>query len=108
MLGFEFSNPDYLKAVLFLHKKSFYLNIWSRLVNPITGGILLFTAIYILFNLFKDNFKNSLTKNTYILILAIVIGVSSGYFFSFSLILIIPALPDASYLADGLVMISTF
>ena len=81
VLGISFATPGYAFDLFRAGSSSLDLSIWSRLVNPITGAILLFAFICTL--------ALQLRGKRYAWIAAgIALGLMSGYVFSFALAII--------------------
>jgi hypothetical protein len=78
VLGFDLISSSGLHYYLNAGVDATYLSIWTRLVNPITGGLYLF----IFLNLFRKTFDND---KYYWFPAGIVLGLMSGYYFSFAL-----------------------
>lgn len=82
VLGFDLISSSALSYLLNAGSDHTYLSIWTRLVNPITGGIYLFTFLIFLQKTFRSNRLLWLPTG-------ILLGLMTGYFFSFMLGLIL-------------------
>lgn len=79
LLGFDLFNSAGINYFLNAGSNETYLSIWTRLVNPITGGIYLFVFLI----LFKMSIENRKTISFFVS--GIVLGLMTGYYFSFAL-----------------------
>lgn len=78
ILGFDMVRFSFIKEILTGHV-GFHLSIWTRLVNPITGALFLFSFLNILLSLWeKRTWKHSIGAG-------IILGLMTGYYFSFIL-----------------------
>lgn len=78
-LGTDFIHPHYFYQVLQGAFDYPYLSLWTRLVNPITGALLFFSFLHILLSLIKRAGVVS------VVIAGILVGIQSGYIFTFIL-----------------------
>jgi len=85
MFGYDLIDYHYVAALLQGQIASTHLLLWTRLVNPITGGLLLFSFLITLWMIIKKTFRF-----THILG-GILLALMVGYFFSFGLALAILA-----------------
>lgn len=76
-LGTDFIHPHYLFQVIQGATDYPYLSLWTRLVNPITGALLLFTFLHLLLSLMR--------RPTVVLtaLAGVILGIQSGYIFTF-------------------------
>lgn len=70
-------NLGYIKNI-FDSQNPFLLSIWTRLVNPITGALLLFPFFIVLAKIRERSFQS-------IIFAGLLLGLMPGYFFSFAL-----------------------
>lgn len=76
-LGTDFIHPHYLLQVIQGATDYPYLSLWTRLVNPITGALLLFTFLHLLLSLMWR-------PTVALTVLAgVILGIQSGYIFTF-------------------------
>lgn len=76
ILGFDMVRLSFIKEIL-TGNVGFHLSIWTRLVNPITGALFLFSFLNILLSLWeKRTWKHSLFAG-------LILGLMTGYYFSF-------------------------
>ncbi|MFA6006388.1 MAG: hypothetical protein WC764_01525 [Candidatus Paceibacterota bacterium] len=89
---------DYASFFAFLKNgvHEYYASQWGRLVNPITGGIFLFLFLNIVVALISTVRKSRRTA----IIGGLVLGVMSGYFFSFFLAVVVTLLYFAWYMSQ--------
>ncbi len=80
IFGLDFVNPPYALSIVKAGSSVLYLSVWSRLVNPITGAILLFAFIGALVLHMRGR------KYAWVG-LGVTLGLMSGYIFSFALAL---------------------
>lgn len=78
-LGTDFIHPHYFLQVLQGAFDYPYLSLWTRLVNPITGALLLFSFLHILLTLRRD------TRAVLVIVAGVILGIQSGYIFTFIL-----------------------
>ena len=81
VLGIAFATPGYALELFKVGSSTLELSIWSRLVNPITGAILLFAFISALALHLRGNRRAWIGAG-------ISLGLMSGYIFSFALALV--------------------
>ena len=79
VLGYELSNVGFLREIIANTYNSLHISVWTRLVNPITGAIGFFTISYLSLTFHKKN------KSLRIIFSGLILGVMSGYIFSFAL-----------------------
>lgn len=78
-IGYDALSPSQILAVLGNQDIGLHLSLWTRPINPISGGIFLFATLLMLWSLWKN-------KNVGVAIFAgIVLGFSNSYFFSWGL-----------------------
>lgn len=82
VLGFDLISSSALSYLLNAGSDHTYLSIWTRLVNPITGGIYLFAFLVALQKTFRSD-------GFFWLLTGILLGLMTGYFFSFMLGLVL-------------------
>ncbi|MEK7531795.1 MAG: hypothetical protein AAB545_02625 [Patescibacteria group bacterium] len=85
VLGYDFVDFRSLVSLL-LRPEPFHLFLWTRLVNPITGGLILFSALLIFWELFR------LPKRVYLLLGGMLLMLSSGYVFSFGVAFVVASM----------------
>lgn len=78
LLGYDFVDAGFIFDALKNHQSLFYLSIWTRLVNPITGAVLLFAFLLSLRSIMSGKAYAWLYAGT-------ILGLMTGYIFSFSL-----------------------
>lgn len=106
-LGYELVNFREAISIFAGRYESIYLSIWSRAVNPITGGLFLFGYLASVFLLVRGK------KYAWILS-GILLSVMTGYIFSFgiavmtALVFIVAALFFGSYRTAGFLTLSVF
>lgn len=76
-LGTDFIHPHYLFQVIQGATDYPYLSLWTRLVNPITGALLLFTFLHLLLSLMR---RPTVVLTT---LAGVILGIQSGYIFTF-------------------------
>ncbi len=78
VLGLEFNHLGYWRQVFTDIEPILQLSLWTRLVNPITGGIGLFLLAHLLFRIDERQSPH------HIIGAGLLFGLMSGYIFSFS------------------------
>ncbi len=81
-LAVDFVDYNFVLRTLTGEIQYTHLSVWTRLVNPITGGLLFFTFLLLILMIFQ--------KRTYLRLSILaggVVGLMVGYFFSFGLAL---------------------
>ena len=78
-LGLELISVQYIKDLLTGGPHGLHLSLWTRLVNPVTGGLLLFGLFVSLWRVLE------LGKKRDIIISSILVALTVGYFFSLAL-----------------------
>ena len=80
LLGYDFVDAGFVLDIFRNWESLFYLSLWTRLVNPITGAVLLFG--------FLLSLRNVIRAKPYAWLYAgAILGLMTGYIFSFSLAL---------------------
>jgi hypothetical protein len=79
VLAFDFTSVSFLRDVVSGNLTAPYLSVWTRIVNPITGGILLFALMNVLLSLYEKE------RASLVLVGGFILGIQSGYIFSFVL-----------------------
>lgn len=81
IFGLDFVNPSYLASIIRAGASVLYLSVWERLVNPITGAMLLFAFISVLILHLRGN-------RWMWVAMGIMLGLMTGYIFSFAIALV--------------------
>lgn len=81
VLGYDFVDLGHMVGVVRGFSDSGYLSVWARLVNPITGGLFLFTFLILLWRILNRS------SRTLPFVAGGLVAVMSGYFFSFAVAL---------------------
>ncbi len=76
-LGYDFVDIGWVKTLL-TGNAGTHLMIWTRLVNPVTGVLIAFTALIVMWKIMNGKSKLLVVP------LAALLAVSVGYFFSFA------------------------
>jgi len=79
VLGFDMTRASFLKEIVTSSYHGAYLSIWTRLVNPITGGLLLISFFHLLLFVYEKR------RWGYVISAGLILGCMTGYFFSFVL-----------------------
>ncbi|MDO8492465.1 MAG: hypothetical protein Q7S34_02395 [bacterium] len=82
-LGYDFVDFRHIFSLLSHGNESFYLSLWTRLVNPISGALLLFSYLIVLWRFIMTK------KRIWILTAILILILMSGYIFSYALVLTI-------------------
>jgi hypothetical protein len=90
-IGFDFTNVGHVIAYFLGRAADVGPSIWTRPVNPITGGLLLFAYLNLLLSVVRDRRRRDTV------IAGIVLGLMSGYVFSWGVALAATALLALAY-----------
>ena len=77
-LGFEFVHITETLSILTGSYREVYLSVWTRLVHPISGALLLFPFLFSIYSILKKRFLWAVPA-------ALLLGLSLGYIFAFGI-----------------------